>query len=594
MQKYNSRKDVPDKYKWDLKDFYKDEKDFNEELTSVKNDLKKVSKYVGCTKKDTDLLAFLEFNLELERRLENLYVYSYLINDQELGKKESIERKSNIEKLVGEYNALTSFFNPELLKLSKEEYNALFNNKDLLKYKNYLDLVYRDKDHILSESEEQIVSKLVTAMDHFDDISSTMLNSEHNYGKVKVDNETITIATNNCRSLMRNKNREVRKTVYNKFNKKIDEYSTTSASLLNSYVSMNNELASIRKYKSSWDEHLFGLNMDDKVFRALVNTVEENLPSLHKYYELRREILGLDKLTCYDLVVPLNEIKKEYTIEDAQELILNALKPLGEEYLSHYKKVFDNHYIDYCQYKGKCSGGYSFATLDKDSRILMSYNYDLDSVSTIAHEGGHNVHHQFLKENNPIMYRNPESIVCEVASLTNECLLSNYLVNNGTKEEQLAGLANIINVIVSNLFGAVREGYIEEKFNNLVHKGGTITKEFMDKEVLKSLKKYYGPAVKVDKKAKNSWVNRSHYYMSYYLYSYAICISVASYVATNILNGNKDMLTKYIAFLKTGSDKWPMEAFEVLGINLESKEVYENAIKYFDSLVTKYKEIKDE
>ena len=475
MQKYNSRKDVPDKYKWDLKEFYKDEKDFNEELTSVKNDLKKVSKYVGCTKKDTDLLAFLEFNLELERRLENLYVYSYLINDQELGKKESIERKSNIEKLVGEYNALTSFFNPELLKLSKEEYNALFNNKDLLKYKNYLDLVYRDKDHILSESEEQIVSKLVTAMDHFDDISSTMLNSEHDYGKVKVDNETITIATNYCRSLMRNKNREVRKTVYNKFNKKIDEYSTTSASLLNSYVSMNNELASIRKYKSSWDEHLFGLNMDDKVFRALVNTVEENLPSLHKYYELKREILGLDKLTCYDLVVPLNEIKKEYTIEDAQELILNALKPLGEEYLSHYKKVFDNHYIDYCQYKGKCSGGYSFATLDKDSRILMSYNYDLDSVSTIAHEGGHNVHHQFLKENNPIMYRNPDSIVCEVASLTNECLLSNYLVNNGTKEEQLAGLANIINVIVSNLFGAVREGYIEEKFYNLVDKGGTIT-----------------------------------------------------------------------------------------------------------------------
>ena len=219
MQKYNSRKDVPDKYKWDLKDFYKDEKEFNEELTSVKNDLKKISKYVGCTKSSIDLLAFLEFNLELERKIENLYVYSYLINDQELGKKESIERKSVIEKLVGEYNALTSFFNPELLKLSKEEYNALFNDKDLLKYKNYLDLVYRDKDHILSESEEQIVSKLITSMNHFDDISSTMLNSEHNYGKVKVDNETITIATNNCRSLMRNKNRDVRKTVYNKFNK---------------------------------------------------------------------------------------------------------------------------------------------------------------------------------------------------------------------------------------------------------------------------------------------------------------------------------------------------------------------------------------
>ena len=194
--------------------------------------------------------------------------------------------------------------------------------------------------------------------------------------------------------------------------------------------------------------------------------------------------------------------------------------------------------------------------------------------------------------NNSLQYRSPSSIVAEVVSLTNECLLSNYLVNNGkTKEEKLAGLANILGVIVSNLFGSVREGKMEQDMYKEVLKGGTLTKEYMDKLTRKSVKKYYGNAVKLDKYSKNSWVNRSHYYMHFYLYSYAICISVALNVASKILDGDKDMLNKYYEFMKCGSDKWPSEAFEVLGINLEEKSVYENAIKYFDSLIDKYYEI---
>ena len=595
MQKYNSREDVPEKYKWNLKDFFKSEKEFNESLDKCKNLVKELKKYVGCTKDAHKLYEFLNKEIEAIALWEDLYVYAYLINDQELGNEKSIKRKNKAEQLNLDLEMNLSFFAPELLKLSKDDYEKLYKTEEkLLEYKSELDRIYRDKDHTLTENEEQIISSLVNSMNHFDDISSTMLNTLHDYGTVKIDKEEITIATNNYRHLMKNEDKNIRKDVREKFNKVIDQYSASNAMLLSSYVSMNDTIAKIRHFASSWEQNMFHSNLDSKIFRTLVNTVEKNLGSLQKYYKLKKEVLNLKELTSDDLALEMAKSKEEYEIEQAQEIILEAIKPLGNDYTEKFKKIFDNNYIDYCQYKGKCSGGYSFSTMNNNSRILMSYNGSLDSISTIAHEGGHNVHHQFVKENNPMQYRNTPSITAEVASLTNECLLSSYLAENGkTKEEKLAGIANILEVIVSNLFGAVREGKMEEEMYNEVHNGGVLTKEYLDKLSYDSLSKYYGDTVKYDDKIKNGWVNRSHYYMNFYLYSYAISISVVSYIANKILSGDKDILDKYIKFLKVGSDKWPIETFKVLGIDLNKEETYKNAIEYFDKLIDKYYEIKN-
>ena len=593
MQKYNNRSEVPEKYKWDLTPFFKNEEEFNktyEETVKKANELKN---YVGCTKDAYKLYEFLNLQYETLALFEDLYVYAFLKDDEELGIEENVIRKNKAEKLGVIISNNISFFDSELLKLKQEEYTSLFNDNDTLnEYRALLDKIYREKEHVLSEREEQIINELTTAMNHFDDMSSNLLNNEHDYGKVKVDGENVVIATTNYRLLTKNKDENIRKRVYNLFNKKIEQYSNSNASYLNSYIQMNDKLAQIYYFKNSWEQKLFGLNLSDKVFKTLVKTTEENLDSLHKYFDLKREVLGLDKLRMYDLNLEMASSDKEYTIEEAQDLVREAIKPLGSDYTKKYEKIITNHYIDYCQYKGKCSGGYSASSIKQDSRILLSFNGTLDSVSTIAHECGHNVHHQFENENNPYQYRFVANLVAEVASLTNECLLSSYLVNNGkTKEEKLAGVANILEVITSNLYGAVREGKLEQEMYDLVHKGGTITKEFMDKKTKSSLKKYYGPAVKVDKYAKNKWVTRSHYYMHFYLYSYAICISVASSVAAKILAGDKEMLNNYLKFLKCGSDKWPSEAFAILGVNLEDKSVYEEAIKYFDSLVDKFKQI---
>jgi oligoendopeptidase F len=222
----------------------------------------------------------------------------------------------------------------------------------------------------------------------------------------------------------------------------------------------------------------------------------------------------------------------------------------------------------------------------------MSFNGDLDSVSTIIHEGGHNVNHQFINEYNPIQYRDASSIVAEVTSLTNECLLSSYLANNGkTKEEKLSGIGNIIDVINANLFGAVREGHMEQEFYEYVENGGTITNDYMNELTKKYIDSLHGGVVKDDDHTYLSWIRRSHYYMFFYLYSYAICISVASYIASEILSGNKDVLDKYIKFLSIGNDVWPIDAFKVLDIDLTKPEVYEKAIKYYEELLNKYEEV---
>lgn len=597
MQKYNNRNEVPEEFKWDLTPFFKNDDEWEESYKKTSKLINELKDYVGCTKDANKLYEFLNKQMEAVTLWEDLYVYAHLINDQELGVSESLVRKNKAETLEAILMGNMSFFAPELLNLDKDEYANLFiSNPKLEEYKADLDKTYREKEHILSASEEKIVSELVNAMNHYDDMSSNLLNSEHDYGKVKLDDgEVVTIAVNNYRSLMRNKNVNIRKKVYNLFNKKLAQYSASNAMYLNSYVSMNETIAKIRKYKDSWDSKLFGLNMSDKVFKTLVHTTESNLKSLHRYYELKKDALGLDVLHRYDLPLEMAKSDKEYSIPEAQKIIREALKPLGEEYLSKFDKIIKNRYIDYCQYKGKCSGGYSFSTVLQDSRILMSYNYNLDSVSTIAHESGHNVHHQFINENNAPQYRFVGSIVAEVVSLTNECLLSNYLAEHGSsKNEKLAGIANMLGVIANNLFDAVREGKIEQEMYKEVKNGGMITKDFLDKKSRNSLKKYYGPAVKNDKYASNSWVTRSHYYMNFYLYSYAICISVASSVAKKILSGDKEMLNKYYEFMKLGSDNWAIDAFKVLGVDLESPEVYQSAINYFDELIDKYYEILQE
>ena len=314
-----------------------------------------------------------------------------------------------------------------------------------------------------------------------------------------------------------------------------------------------------------------------------------------KYYQVAKEAVHFDVLHTYDLALDWVASEKEYTIEEAQTMILSSLKVLGTDYLAKAKKVFDNHYIDYCQYKGKTSGGYSYATATTDSRILLSYNYKMGDIFTIIHELGHNVHHQWINESNPLWYRSCPSIIAEIASLTNEIILSNYLFQNGkTKEERLMGLENFIRTFQNNFYGAVMEGQLEQKMYDHVIKGNSITAAYLNQEADQLLSRYRGNTVEDDGMAHLMWVTRSHYYMNFYLYDYAICISIATVVANKLIHEEKGFLEKYQDFLKCGSNLYPDEIFAKLGIDLTRQEVYENAVDYFNQQLELFRKLSKE
>ena len=289
MNKYKSRKDVPEKYKWDLTDFYKNEKEFDEEYNKLKKDIEEAKNYIGCTKDSNKLVNYIKYFYDTYSRLENLYVYAYLKSDEELGVKENIERKNKALLIYSTFMNYVSFFEPELISLSKEEYKKLFDNKDLNEYKFMLDEIFKNKDHVLTENEEKIINDLVTAMDNYEEISSNMLCNEHDYGKVVIDGEETVITSTNVRKLLKNKDPKIRKEVFTKFNGTRDRYSGTSASLLDSYIKSNNTLSKIRKFKNAWDKKLFDYEMPEEAYNALINTVENNTNVLQKYYKLFKD-----------------------------------------------------------------------------------------------------------------------------------------------------------------------------------------------------------------------------------------------------------------------------------------------------------------
>lgn len=590
MKEYNNREEVPIEYRCDLSDYFNHMEDWNKEYELVSKELDKIDTYRDCLKDAKRLEEYLTFDERLNSRILNLFVYAYVSSDLDLKNNEYKDIKNKMYQLDSIYEQKDSFFQSDLVKLTKEEYNHLFKeNSHLEKYRFLLDELYRQKDHVLNEEEEQILAQITETFGQYEDISSNLINNEHQYGNVVVDGKKIIIASNNVRHLKQNRDESVRKTVTNKFGKVLEQYQGTSASLLNAFVKNNINMAHIRHYKSPWDAHIENIYLPNEVFESLKNVAHEQIPVLQEYYQLMKDALGLKVLHSYDTLLAWNKCDKTYTIEDAQRLVEEGTKPLGKTYQERLLKIFRNHYIDYCQYKGKVSGGYSISTNDHDSRIVLSYNGNYNDILTIAHECGHNVHHQYVQSHNDLCYRDVPPFIAEVASLTNEFLVNGYMAKNGkTKEERLMGIENALKTFENNFFGAVMEGEMECEMYSHVEQGNTLSSDYLDKLASKELELYEGNKIKRNEYSPLMWVTRSHYYMTFYLYSYAICVSIASILAKRILEGDKDIVMMYENYLYCGGNMFPVAIYQKLGVDITKKKVFEEAVDYFKSQIDLY------
>jgi len=588
MKQYKSRNEVPENEKWDLTHIFKNMKAVELKINNLKKELKELSKQVGFAENSNALQNFLDQYFIFQEEVLSLELYSFLKLDEDATNQESLKLKGKIDNFGNEIEINLAFVIPTLMRISKNKWKQFQKeNKNLIKYNNWLMQLQHEKEHSLNAETEELISRLTQTMNSYEDICDTLIDSELDYGFI--EGEPLT--SSNYRKWIMNENRDIRKKTSEQYFEVLKKHKNTFASLYYNYLKNFNEIAKIRHYKNSQEAALKGSNINEKIIDQLIKTTKDNIKPFHNYLELRKEVLQLDLLHPYDLTIPLAKSKKKYTIEETKEIILKSLSILGVEYTSIIKTAFEDNWIDFANYKGKKSGAYCAHIYNYHPNILMTYNGDLDSISTIIHELGHAAN-AMLSKKNPSYESNTDMFLVEIASLTNEFLLSDYILKNSEdKQEQLAAIYNNLHLIKNNLFTCIYDAELENDIHNNIFEDNYISAEFLQENMLKHKQEILGNHVVHGENSSVGWTVRTHYFRPFYLFKYATSVCIAASVASKIINKDESFINKYLDFLASGSKKWPLEILSDLGISLETDQVYVDAIKYFDELVNQFRNI---
>ena len=590
---YKNRKDIPEKYKVNLKELFKTSDDFYKELDLLKNDIIKIEKYKN--KVYDNLYELLELDTNLSKRLERLYIYAHINNDLDLSNKESNEMYGSVYTLYVKYNEMSSYIIPELLTFDYKDIEKLYSKDNrLLDYEVNLKNIFREKDHILSDKEEAILSKLGSIYNISQNAYSKLTDVDLKFGKIIDENgKKQELTDSNYATYLESNNRNVRKNVFKKLYKGYESIINANSELLIGEVKKHNTLSDIRKYKSSLEASLYSNNVDKKVYETLIEELNNNLSKTQKMWELRKDVLGVEKLHLYDTYVPLVEnFNKKYSFEEAQELVLNALKVLGEDYKNILKSFFDNSWIDVYPSLNKRGGGYCTACYLTHPYVFLNYDGRYDEVSTIAHELGHAMHYYYAIKNNKYQNYEYSIFVAEVASQVNELLLSYYMLDNAKSNEEKKF---IVDELIKRFKASVIRQTMFSEYEELIHrldKNGTIlTKDLLCDEYLKLNKKYFGDNVIVDKEIQYEWSRIPHFYYNFYVYQYSTGYLAALKIANEIYNKVPKSLENYLKFLKLGNTVDPVNSLKIAGVDLTKKEVYKTGFEEFDNEIETFKKL---
>lgn len=592
---YNNRNEVEKDYKWDLTSYYKTAKDWEKDYLKIKTEYSKIKEYKGKVTKSANMLyQTLEEYFAYDARLAKLYVYANLKHDEELENSENALMLSKIHKTYTDFISLSSFIEPEIIKTETDKIKKMLNTQKLSKYRFYIENMLRTKEHTLSATEEELITKLTSTNSAFRNVNNTLLNSVLDYGTINDNGTTTKITNSSYRIIMQSKDRNTRKKAYEMLTTTNQKFKTIFAENLISSMKNESTMANIRKFNSSLEAELDSSNIPKDVVTSLYNVVHKRLNVYQKYLRLIKTSLGLEKLASYDLSAQILTDEMSFSVEDAQYLVTESTKIYGKEYADIISKAFNENWIDYCSYKGKSSGGYCTSCYNAHPVILLNFFGKFTDVSTIAHELGHAVHYYLSQKNNDKHNYDNDIFVAEVASLTNELILSYFIKENSrNKKLKLIAIYNMIELIQNNLFDACLEGELENKAYEMLDKNEIIGEEFLTNTIKEIKEKYYGKEVELDELSSYSWIRREHYFYPFYLYKYATGVVAAITVATKIIKNEDDMQQKYIKFLKSGDTNYPVELLKNIGIDMTKEDVYDNAISFFSDLIDEFNEESD-
>lgn len=592
----HKREEIEEKYTWDLSYIYKKDSDWQNDFNKVSKEIKQISNFKGILVSNAkNLLNYLNLSCLLERKLYKLYYYANLKHDQDTTNSKYQEMLGKIKNLINKYEELDAYSNPELMRVDYSLIKDFYKQEPKLKeYEFILENIYRFKKHILDDDTEKLLSSLSKVFDKSAETFEMLTDADMKFGMITDEKgHEVELTESNYRVFLQSKDRNIRKKAFEQLLGKYSEFKNTISSTFAGNVDMLTTLAKLKHYRSSLEASLFSDNVSPKVYNNLIDTINENLNVIYKYFDLKKKFLKLDEFHLYDQYVDLvKENTKEYPFEEGKKIVLKALSVLGEDYVNNLNKAFDERWIDVYNNVGKRSGAYSSGFYDTKPYVLLNYENTLNDVSTLAHELGHSMHTYYSCLNNPYQYSKYTIFVAEVASTVNELLLNLYLLNNTSdKEEKKYILSNLMDLFKATLYRQTMFAEYERDMHLKNEKGEVLTNELLCNEYYKLNLKYFGPDVVVDDLIKYEWERIPHFYYDFYVYKYVIGLSCACFIVDGILNKKDKALENYLKFLSSGGSDYPINELKIAGIDVTKKEVIESAIKMFDGFIDQFIEL---
>ena len=583
------RSTIENKFKWTIDEMYPNEESIEKDIQKVKELIEEVKRYKGIlADSEENIFKALNISEEASRILQNLYVYTHMKSHEDTRINKNQSNATKIDMLSTELSMATSYMVPEIIAMDNEKLENYLKTERLSHYKKYVDDILRLKPHTLNEREEELLAAVADLSGVPENVYDMLSFADLQFPEIEDENgEKVRVTHSNFSLFLKSKDARVRKDAFEAMYGVYGQYKNTFASTLYGGIKSEIFYAKTRKYESALQGSLFQDNVSVNVYNNLIDAVHENLDTLNDYIDLKKKFLGLDKINMYDLYVPLTEnFDMEISYEKAQEIILEALKPLGEEYLENVKKAFAEGWIDVYGNEGKQGGAYSWGSYDSKSYILMSYKDDLNSLFTLIHEMGHSMHSFYSKNNQPYLYSGYKIFVAEVASTLNELLLINYLLKNAkSKEERVYLLNYYLEQFRTTVYRQTMFAEFEKICHGKVEEGEPLTAEDFNNIYYDLNKKYYGESCEVNEEIALEWARIPHFYSNFYVYKYATGFSAASALSKQILEEGESAVSRYKEFLKSGGSEFPLDQLRKAGIDMEKKESVDEALHVFKDLV---------
>ncbi len=591
-KKVPERSEIEKKYTWATELIYPDDAAWEKEFVQLESEIPRLAEFRGkVSQSGESLLAFFKLRDEIGPRFEKNWVYASLMSDQDtrVGKYQGMEAR--LRGLAVKFGEATAWAEPEITSIAwatVEQWMAA--SKELAVYRHALENLFRQKKHILSPREEELIA-LAGQVFMVPSASYNLLaNADLKFPSIRdADGNMVELSDSAFYIFLDSPDRRVRKDAYEGITGTYAKFRNTAAALLNGAVQGHIFNVRARGYESSLAASLDGSNIPVAVYNNLIQTVNKNLPLLHRYTTLRKKVLKLpDGVHDYDLYARLTaEANLEYSYEEAVETMLKGLAPLGEAYLKTVREGVNSRWIDVYPTKGKQSGAYSSGTYLTQPYILLNFHNDYDGLSTLAHEMGHSMHSYLSRINQPYVYADYDIFCAEVASVTNEILLEQYVLEQVTDPQIKAYL---IGEWLEGFRGTVWRQTMFSEFEQRIHEmaeaGQPLTADTMGKAYGEIMKKYYGPDYVHDELVDNYWARIPHFYRNFYVYKYSTSYCAAANIAARIKAGEPGAVEKYLRFLSSGSTKYPVELLKDAGVDMLSPQPIEDAMKLFERMLT--------